>query len=609
MSFADQLAFIREIPPFDRLGENELERAAGALDIQYFEEDAVLAEPGATAEHLFLVIKGLIQEQEDDEPVSVSGPQETAGAESLFKGEFERRLIAREELIAYQLPRHVFLDLCRGNRAFQDYFFEDISAKLHSLLERERGAELASFLMARIDEAYLNPPLFVEADATIHEAAKAMDAEGATSVLVKDDEGVGIASITGIHRALALERRSVDSPIRDIAHFDLISLGRDRSLFDAMLAMMRHGVSRIIVTEENASICGVLEQRSLMSFFATHSHLVVMEIRQASSVDDLARASERMVAMVQTLFAKGVKAHYIQHLVTELNSRIFHRLFELVAPAEVVENTCLVVMGSEGREEQILRTDQDNALIVRDGVEVPDLEAVTERFSAGLRRIGYPPCPGGYMVSNPRWRRSLAEYKADIFDWIHHPDQQGLLDLAVLADARAVAGDEKLLETLRGYLSSRFTDSPALLSNFARPILSFDTPLGLFTDFKVEKEEHPDELDIKKGGIFPVVHGARSLALEYRIEATSTIERLEALVDHGIFDRPFADDLIEALDFMNGLRLGTMLDAMAAGRKPDNYITPRRLNHLERDLLKDAFRLVNRFKKLIGYHFRLHTVT
>ncbi len=611
MSFADQIEFLREIPPFDRLTAAELERVAGAMDIQYFQQDAVVAEADSPAERLLLVIKGLVREEAEGEAIDAIGPRETAGAEALFTGRHERRLVAAEELIAYLLPREVFLDVCRGNRGFEAYYFEDIAAKLENLEERRRGAELASFLMARIDEAYLHEPLFVDGGYSIHETAVAMHAHGSTAALVREGDALGIASVTGIHRAAVIERADLDGPVRDIAHFDLVSLPRDRSLFDAMLTMMKRGVSRIVVTDPAAGdgIHGVLEQRSLMSFFATHSHLVVTEIRRAETVDDLARASQRMIAMVRSLQAKGIKTRHIQGLVTELDGRLFQRLFELVAPPELVANACLVVMGSEGRCEQVLKTDQDNALILRDGHTHPDLDTVAERFSEGLGRLGYPPCRGGYMVSNRRWRQPLADYKTAIFDWIHHPDHQSLMDLSVIADARAVAGDATLLGELRAYLLRWLNDSPALLSNLARPVLAFDTPLGIFADFKLDKDEHPDELDIKKGGLFPLVHGVRSLALEARIEATSTLERIERLRETGLLDTRTARDLGDALDFMSGLRLAHMLEDIDAGRTPDNYVDPHRLGHLERDLLKDSLRVVNRFKRLVAHHFRLHAVT
>jgi CBS domain-containing protein len=192
---------------------------------------------------------------------------------------------------------------------------------------------------------------------------------------------------------------------------------------------------------------------------------------------------------------------------------VFKKLYAFIAPPELLDNSCLVVMGSEGRGEQILKTDQDNAIILREGFVYDGLEKITQELTETLVDFGYPACPGKIMVNNPYWCQSLKGFKNQIFQWVVE-FREPLLELAIFCDAKAVAGDVSLLEEAKQYLYERLQDNQAFFAHFAKPTISFETPLSLFTTFIVDKS-HKNQLDIKKGGIFPIVHGVRSLALEY----------------------------------------------------------------------------------------------
>jgi CBS domain-containing protein len=191
------------------------------------------------------------------------------------------------------------------------------------------------------------------------------------------------------------------------------------------------------------------------------------------------------------------------------------------------------VLGSEGREEQVLKTDQDNALILRDDFLIPSLAQITAEFTDSLIEFGYPRCPGNIMVSNPYWTKSVTAFKDELFQWIVHPTHDSFLQFAIFCDARAVAGDENLLRHVKDRMYRLLGDHRSFYSQFAKATVAFETPLGFFTNFVLEKNR--DELDIKKGGIFPIVHGVRSLALEYRLPQTNTVDRITALSQRNLF--------------------------------------------------------------------------
>jgi CBS domain-containing protein len=274
----------------------------------------------------------------------------------------------------------------------------------------------------------------------------------------------------------------------------------------------------------------------------------------------------------------------------------------MVAPAEFRTSGCLIVMGSEGRGEQSVRTDQDNGLILPEPVEQAKLDAFRADFSGALSSFGYAPCPGNVMVSNPVWSKPLSDYLADFRSWVALPGSASHLNVAIFYDARAVAGDAQLLTKAKATLIDLIRGDQVYLAHFARAIDAFATPIGLFKNL-ITSEGNGDALDLKKGGIFPIVHGARSLALEHGLMETATEKRISRLRDIGVLQADFARDLIQAFQFVLMLRLDGQLAASAG--TSGTLVRPSWLSSMERDLLRDAFHVVKQFRELIHRHFNL----
>ncbi|KHD08430.1 hypothetical protein PN36_30445 [Candidatus Thiomargarita nelsonii] len=600
MSLLDQKTFISNIPPFDQLKASTLETVFNAMDIAYFKKGERLIRAGTEPDALYIIIKGIVQEIQDEQLVSVYVSQDSFDAMSLLDGNNKNDFIVNEELICYVLPKAFFLKLIQNNAPFKAFYYQDLSKRLNRLVEQRKTTELSSFLVAKIQDIYLEPPVFVDANTSVYEAVQTMTHQNSSSILVKADHKIGIVTDKDIRDHVVLQRYSIDLPIAHIASYHLISLSSQDLLLHALLVMLRHSIKHLLI-KKNDEVVGVLEQIDLLSYLSNHTRLVAVQIVRAKNKEDLKVASHNMTNMIKAFYANGIKIKFLMQLVTELNQQLFKKLYAFIAPPALLENSCLIVMGSEGRGEQILKTDQDNGIILRDGFVYDGLEQITEEFTQTLVEFGYPLCQGQIMVNNSAWCRSLKDFKNKIFQWVL---EEPLLELAIFYDAKAVAGDVTLLNEAKQYLYKHLQDNQAFFSYFAKPTLSFETPLSLFARFIVDKS-HENELDIKKGGIFPVVHGVRSLALAYKITETNTMKRIKRLSDIGLFESAFATDLIEALNFMISLRLQFELKNMNQGESYDNYIKPSQLNKLERDLLKDALKIVNELKKLISYHFKL----
>jgi CBS domain-containing protein len=461
--------------------------------------------------------------------------------------------------------------------------------------------EFASLMMLPVRDAYIRHPFFIDGALDLVSVCRQLSEHGHTDALVRDGVRIGMFTTTDLRDALLRTPALATLAVREVAHFDLIEIHPERELFEALLLMVRHRVHRLVVRDGD-HVVGVLNQLDLMSFLSNHSAIVAAQIDDAASLAELKVAAVRIDALVGLLHRGGVKIELIAGLVSELNTRLFARAWSLIAPVELVANSCLVVMGSEGRGEQILKTDQDNALLLRDGFEFAALADVAARFNAALAELGYPPCPGGIMLTNPLWRQSLAAFRDTLRDWVYGADADAPMHLAIFFDAAAVAGDAALLRDARTYLDAILADNDAFLARFARAADQFSESGNWWTRLTARRDEQP--LDLKKLGTFPIVHGVRALALKYRVRELGTEQRLGALVEKKCIDAALARDLLDALRFVMALKLTHQLRQRERGEPASNLVQPSALGTLEREQLADSLAIIKRFRAFLRQHFK-----
>lgn len=603
-------AFNFSASPFDCLDSAEQDLVRDHVDIAYFREGETVLDAGMAPEHLFVLIKGHVQQYEEAELINTYGPDDCFDGRALVAGRASGRFVAAEEVLAYQLEKETVQRLIAGNATFGALLFADLSEKLSVISQRHSQHEMQSLTMARVGEAFVRPAHFVEADTDIVSVVQLFQAQRTTNVLVRDARGesprIGIFTTTALQRAILSGTPLAELPVGELANYTLVTVRPDAPLFDALALMIRHRIHRLVVAE-GEQIHGILEQLDLLSFLSNHSYLITLQILEAQDLGTLKTAAQQITRLIAILHRGGTRVAQIARLVQELNAQLFERTWTLIAPPELVANSCLFVMGSEGRGEQLLKTDQDNALVLRDGYTPPaELDAICRRFSEALIDFGYPECPGGIMVRNPAWRLPATEFAQTVRRWLLLPDADSLMALAIFLDAHPVCGDAALLEGVRARLLELAADNDAVLARFASAVDHFPEGGHWWTRlFPLGEREREDTLDLKKTGIFPLVHGVRSLAFQQRIAATGTVARIEALVAAGVLSAGFGTDLIDSLHFFMDLKLKTGLAALETGRVGSSGIALQRLSSLERDLLKDTLDVIKRFRDLLRRHFRL----
>lgn len=602
--------FNMQSPPFDRLTSNQQARLRSSLDVAYYRTRDVILSSGQTNPHLHILIKGAVEERSKDqnEVFAHYANDDMFDVRSLFEESVRHQYVALEDTLSYLLPKETFLELYNENGQFAAYFDNNLSKRQELIETAQQQQNLAEFILTKVDKSIYHPPMVLTPETPINEVTRTLKENGIDAALVKlnsDDTRLekwpsahpyAIVTRTNMLHSVMLDGYSLDTPVGEIASFPVYHVDEGDFLFNAMITMTRNRMKRLMVCDGNQAI-GMLDMTQILSAFSTHSHVLTLSIARASSVEELALASNRQRQLVESLVKNGIRTRFIMELISAVNEQIIEKAFELVVPPALHDHCCLIVLGSEGRGEQILKTDQDNALIIKDGFEWSQCEQVMQSFIHTLQQLGYPLCPGKVMVNNPKWVNSQTEWVKTIDSWIDKAQPEQIMDLAIFSDAHAVAGNRTLLTPVAVHLRDTMKDRMLILSDFSRPALQFSVPLTLFGNVKTAK----DGLDIKRGGIFPIVHGIRTLSLEYAIEEKNTFDRIEALRNKRILEPETADNLNEALKLFFKLRLNQQLNQQDAL----NNIDIKQLDRTERDLLRHSLHVVKKFKQFLGFHYQI----
>ena len=605
MSFNDQKQFLQAIHPFCDLNEYELEKVISHVEIGFYPKESEVIAWDAKPTILYLIIKGEVKAYDRaGELLRVYHAKEGFDADALIEGSSKARYEVTEDLICYELSQKGFMNAFEHNEAFKQFYLMDMVERISFLKKKETSSDLSAFMVARVEDSYLHEPCIVSSETLVAQALRKSVEMKSSSIVVEDNDRYGIVTDSDIKTALAEETLDLSSSIGEMARYPIISVEKGDFLFNVYLSLIQKNIKRVAVTEEG-KIIGMLEQIDILSYFANHSRLATVKIEKAKTIESLQEASQDYISIVKKLHAQGVKARYIAKLISEINRKVFVRLFEMIVPETLRGDCTLIIMGSEGRGEQIIRTDQDNGLIVRDGVDVAQYHPYMQQLTEHLISFGYPRCDGDIMVSNPYWCKSQSDYAKELSHWIATPDMDSYMYFSIFFDAQCVAGDATLLERLKQRIFVEVdSGNDVYMARFANLTTLFETPVGFFSTFL-----HRDrKIDLKKAGIFPIVQGIRSLSLSYQIEALSTTERIKKLHAREILDETMVQELREAFEVLLYIRLEQQLEELRQGKAVNNEIDTERLSKIQRDLLKDSLQIVEQFKKFITRHYRLENL-
>ena len=635
-------------PPFDVLSLAERQSIRKNTQIRYLAKNENLT--AEELQYLYVVIKGQIEQLLDGEFVASylgsnhsdhlnnndwfdsrrlpeSLTENSPNTEALQTYQFR----AAEDTLLLQVAGSAVDKISAQNHLVRQMLSDKLPERLKALQQRRNNKSIVSasyndqqevqqIMLQPVIDVNLLPVHIVNANNSLYEAASIMTKAGLKHVLVQPldhlkNEGevrygtghlLGILTDTDICRAVSDQQDPATTPCQRYANFNLRTIKASDEIGDALLTMTRYRIHRLPVIDQNGDVVGILGQSDMLAHIGHHSQLISIQIEQAKDLSSLDTAVELIGRYIRAQHQNGVKIGNISRMVQTLNAQVFTKLWQLIVPDEVMTNTCLIVMGSEGRGEQIMRTDQDNALILRDGYTHPDLAQFADTFNQHLADLGYPLCDGNIMMTNPMWRQPLKQFNAQIGLWFRNTDPMHGIYLSAILDGEYVCGDESLLTQVRQHLKVAHRQSdPMFVRQFARAALQFGDVNQWWQKFVplLGGKSGSEDIDLKKAGIFPLVHGIRTLALENDIlELPSSKNRLKALVQARALTQERADTLLEALEFFMAQRLSV---ALSTDDKHARQVNPMTLTALERDLLKECLAVVKSFKNQLRQHYQL----
>lgn len=587
-------------PPFSFLSESQLEWLTRRLNLVFFPAGAVILNAGQQAPGIYIVYKGLVEEIDNvgHQVYSQYGKEDIFDVRAVLESGCKHTYRAIEETLCYLLKADDFIHLLNESSDLSIYFNTDLGTQ-QSMVEKQ-DQSVSEFILSRVDEDVIRPPVFVSAQTTLARVATLMFEKKHDALLVRDGDRVGIVTGTDLLKSTLLGDKNKQTRVEDIAQFNLIHVNYGDFLFNALLKMTQYQIERVIVMRDG-EIMGLLELMDMLSTFSTHSHIIAMRIDQSKSLKDLVSAARRLENLVDTMNNQGVKIVALQELITTLNRRLILRAFEIIFPERLRRSVCILVLGSEGRGEQILKTDQDNAIILKNEHDREAVLPLLQQLHQALLDFGYPPCPGGVMFINDSWIDTIDGWKARVNRWLQSGKPDSMMNMAIFMDAEPVCGDESLFYPIKASWQLESLRASIVSMHFARPALQFETPLNFLGNIR----EDQGKLDIKKGGIFPIVHGIRAMAFEQAIDECNTLVRIDRLLEKGLLDTETAQGLKDALIFFWRVRLRQQLEIEGDHRGMSQQLDVKKLRSVDRNMLRHALHRVKKFKQSLVHHFHL----
>ncbi len=597
MSAIDPVAFLRATHPFCDLPKSLFDSAAKALEIAFFPAGTRLVERGGEPlKHLYIIRKGVVRLEGGGQTLQVLEEGESFGYTSLITRQATMDVTVEEDLLAYRLPEPEFERLLTDAQ-FAGHFASGLAERLsHSLARASAMSSFESVLAAPVETRARRAPVRVPATATVSDAARVMRQNNVGSVIV-DTDPPGIVTVRDFRDKVLAEGLGPDTPVLRIYSAPLRTVRAGTAIYEAWQTLLDAGVHHLPI-ERGGEIIGVLSSADLLR--STGPIRVLRTVERLSSREALPGYADKVTEMVSSLLSGGLDATVIAGFVARLNDSLLKRILEW-AEADLGPPPApyaWIVFGSEGRQEQTLLTDQDNALVYGGGEGMRRYFArFTDRANEDLEAAGFPQCPGGYMAR--KWHGPIEEWEARFSGWLDDPKPQALLQAAIFFDFRKVHGTLDL-QPLENVLA-RASKQRVFLACMAKAALEFGPPASLFLRLRGQ------DIDLKLHGISPIVFLARPYALEVGSAARNTLERLDAAVSGSLISSDQRATLRETYRFLLGLRLRQQLQRIKMGEKPMNKLVYSDLTSIERSRLKDAFRAIRDWQEKAAYHYRTET--
>ena len=607
--------FLQQYPPFDSLPDEVVARVAQQVQIGYYRAGSDIFQFGDEIHELSVIRSGAVEiYRRNGELYNRLSEGALFGQLSLLMNN-RVRLPARtlEDTLIYFIPESEFTRLCDEFESFA-YFVEMDDNSLRQAVSSQYHSN--SLMASKVSALNVRRPVCLDVSASICEAAKKMTAEGVSCLLIMreaDNETgrrlAGIITDKDMRSRVVAAGVDPSESVTRVMTSTPVTLDHDAFAFEAMLTMLRCNIHHLPILD-GERLVSVIATSDIVRYESQSVLHIVSNMLRQTSVDELSALKPEIHACFVRMVDEDANSHMIGSAMSEIGRSFKQRLLQLaeqkLGPPPVPY--CFLALGSMARDEQLVMTDQDNALILDNSFDERahgDYFVELARFvSDGLNACGYVYCKGNIMATNPQWRKTRAEWEAIFGGWIENPDREALLNCSIFFDLDGVYGKTEWADHLNEFIVSNARRSPRFLASLARNALNRTAPLGFFKNFVMESDgQHRNSINLKRRGTAPLSDLIRVHALASGSRAQNSFERLDDIVKSGILPAGRDTDLRDALEFISMVRIRHQAADIRAGIEVDNNVEPASLTEFERRNLKEAFQVIGNSQRFLRYRY------
>ncbi|MFQ3185113.1 putative nucleotidyltransferase substrate binding domain-containing protein [Marinomonas primoryensis] len=597
--------------PFNEIAEDpQLNDMTKEIEIQYVRAGEWVIAPSALNNTLFFIRSGAIEVLSKEEKlIRRMNEGELFGYASLLRGgKSSQSMRTIEDSLLYCIPARWFLKLYEENDTFSDFF--QLAREVRLRVAMDSRSSDVSLMTCPVISLLRRPPISTHIDSDIRLAAQIMSEHRVSSLLITDnDELIGIVTDRDLRTRAVAKGLAYDTPISSIMTRDPIVMDSRDYASEAVLKMMACNVHHIPIIKNGRPI-GVVSTGDIIQKESHGSVYLISDIFKQSNIEGLQAISHKMTHTFNQLVVADANTQMIGNAMTHIGTAFVKRLLQLgeekFGPAPVPY--CFIALGSQAREEQTIKTDQDNALILSDkydeSLHWEYFKNLSDWVCKNLDLCGYTLCTGDIMASNLRWRQPLNVWKENFSEWIQKPKAEALLRLSIFFDLRGIYGDKTLAKQLNQHIRKEAKQHSGFLTFMARNANQRKPPLGFFRQFVLDGEgKQSRTFNLKERGIAPIIDIVRVHALACGSDKLNTLERIEDIEAAGLLPDGRAKDLALALEMIGMVRIQNQKDQIEAGEEPNNNVNPENLSSFEKRHLRDAFHIVSRQQEFIKFRY------
>ncbi len=626
--------FLKRYPPFSNLLGVQLETLSEEVSIIYKEKGHTIFSIDESAHPQFYVVhKGAVAlwNLAEKSVLDICDEGDIFGLRPLMANE-NYRLTAKteEETILYAIPIEKFKPYIRENRRVADFLVESFASNTRNPYDKSnRGQLLGDVVPSSTNHSNqlldLQPVDYsqniesVSTETTIKTIAQRMTSKRIGAMLIeKDGLPIGIITDKDLRNQIATGEYPITSKAKNIMSSPVITYPTKLTLTQAQMAMMKSNISHLILTKDgtvNTKAVGILSKHDIMLSLGNNPAALVKAVKRSATVEEIKPLRKGVMNLLRGYLDQHIPMALTSKIISELNDVCIKRTVELSLQqmdTKPPTKFAWLAMGSQGRSEQLLHTDQDNALLFED---VPDSEYEQTRgyflelaslITKGLHTIGYEFCPADMMGSNPKWCQSLSGFKKMTTTWIASPGPEEVLLSSIFFDYSRAYGDKELVTKLSKHIFNTVEKYPIFLSHLGGSALMNPSPTGFFRQFLVEQDgEHKDFFDIKQRALMPLVDAARVLILSKNVpDISNTWERYEKMAEL----EPNNKELFLACGYATKALLRFRTKQGLLNKDSGRYINLEALNKEEKMKLKRTFKTIKEIQEVINIRFMVSRV-